>query len=224
MIHLQTYGKQTASWHELVDVAAMREAGFTALVGAPSGNTHRWVRGDATIDILVPRGLKEGRSDGRRPSGGWVTTVTSAGAQFLLKRSSPVEVEVAGRTGVIQVPDLLGAIYGKCSALLNVGDSKPDRHLQDTLLLASVVGLNEFRALHSLTENEINRLRGGLALALRENSYWEETHEVVVRAKEFSTAVGTFADWRTAQAKGEYYDGVISVHLGINTGSARPLR
>lgn len=63
-----------------------------------------------------------------------------------------------------------------------------------------------------------------LALALRENSYWEETHEVVVRAKEFSTAVGTFADWRTAQAKGEDYDGVISVHLGINTGSARPLR
>ena len=95
--------------------------------------------------------------------------------------------------------------------LLNVGDSKPDRDLQDILLLASVVGLNKFRALHSLTENEIKRLRGGLALALLENSYLKETHEVVVRAKEFSTAVGTFADWRTAQAKGEDYYGVISV-------------
>ena len=62
------------------------------------------------------------------------------------------DVTINGRAATINAPDLIGAIYGKCSALLNHLDRNVERHLGDIVLLASVVDRGDRRELGSLPQ------------------------------------------------------------------------
>lgn len=148
-------------------VQALKSAGFTALQGDPSGNLHRWVRGAASIDILVPRGLAEGLSDGRNPAGGQVTIIATAGGQFLLDHSRPTEISVNGRQATIPLPEILAAAYGKASALINVGDTSGLRDMDDLLSLISVMTSEELSGISTLRPHEKRRLRSGLLRSQR---------------------------------------------------------
>lgn len=142
-------------------VKVLRDIGFRSELSG-DGHQHRWVRGEARIDILIPRGLDSEHSDGRRRGPGRITTVATAGAQFALDRSEKITVDIGDRAGQINRPNLLGALYGKCSALLNYGDPKMARHRQDILALASVTGRSERDALEGLSRRQIQRLVNGL--------------------------------------------------------------
>lgn len=133
-------------------VAAVRDVGFQSTGVTPNGHQHRWVRGEAQIDILIPSGLDPSRSDGNRREPGRVTTIESRGLQFAIGRTRRMPVTINGRAATINAPDLIGAIYGKCSALLNHLDRNVERHLGDIVLLASVVDRGDRRELGSLPQ------------------------------------------------------------------------
>ena len=165
--------------------ATLTKVGFIPVVGDPSGNTHRWVRGDATIDILIPRFLRDGVSDGTRSEAGRITTIATAGGQFLLDRSLPTRVNVSGHEAVINAPDLLGAMYGKASALLNVGDVNKERHVEDLLLLAAVADHRELQSFISLSSRQQGRLLNSLRYALNRQSLWHTNEPAIIRSRQF---------------------------------------
>lgn len=147
-------------------VVAMRRVGFEPAGVSPSGHQHRWVREGAQIDILIPSGLHPVRSDGNRQGAGRITTIESRGLQFAINRTIQMEMVINGRSANINIPDLIGALYGKCSALLNHLDRNVDRHLTDIVLLASVAGRRDRTELSSLSRRELGRLHTGLSRAI----------------------------------------------------------
>src|SRR5450830_40331 len=69
---------------------ALVELGFAATGESWEGHQHRWQRGEAQIDVLIPRHLGERAAGRRGVSGG--TTIETPGAQQALDRTQTVEV------------------------------------------------------------------------------------------------------------------------------------
>jgi len=111
--------------------------GFAADGESPTGHQHRWVREGASIDILIPRHLGE-RASSRRGYGGGTTIETKA-AQQALDRTENVEVKVAGRTGTVRRPSMLGSLVAKSAAYTIPLDTGRDRHLTDLAVLSTLV-------------------------------------------------------------------------------------
>ena len=116
---------------------------------------HRWRRGKAQIDVLLPDGVGE-RAASRRGVGGAPTLPTPGGTQAL-NRSQPVAVEVDGRNGTVLRPDLVGALVTKAAAH-GVGDAGRGRHRLDFVTLASLIGRRDFEAAN-LKPKDRRRLR-----------------------------------------------------------------
>lgn len=116
--------------------SALSQIGFSATGESLEGHQHRWARGQASIDLLIPTGLGEVASERKGVSGG--TTVPSRGSQQALDRSESVEVVVAGTSGFIRRPNLLGALISKAAAYLNI-DRYKSRHIVDFAVLASLI-------------------------------------------------------------------------------------
>jgi hypothetical protein len=62
--------------------SALIELGFAADVVSADGIQHRWKRGKALIDVLVPEGMGE-RATARRSASGFPTLATPGGTQAL---------------------------------------------------------------------------------------------------------------------------------------------
>ena len=116
----------------------MVKIGFTSAGQSPEGHEHRWIRGDAQIDLLVASGLGERANSRTGVTGG--TTISTPGGQGALDRAQRVEIIYQGRTTSINRPSLMGAIVMKSAAYSNKVDSYRDRHLIDVAVLASLVG------------------------------------------------------------------------------------
>lgn len=124
--------------HVLLDVTRrLYDLGFEPAGTSPQGHQHRWRRGAAVVDILIPRHLGA-RAENRKGAGGG-TTIATPGAQQALDRTHDVSIEVDGRTGMIRRPDMLGALVAKAAALEVPLDTARGRHLYDFALLASLV-------------------------------------------------------------------------------------
>lgn len=118
---------------EVTDALVRR--GFRPDGTTRSGHQHRWVRGEAVMDVLIPRNLG---SRVRRGAGG-ATTIETPGAQKVLNRTGPREVLVNGRPGKVLRPSLIGALGAKASARTVVLDPRRDRHLVDFAILATLL-------------------------------------------------------------------------------------
>jgi hypothetical protein len=115
---------------------ALKDLGFQAAGESWEGHQHRWVRGAASIDVLIPRGVGP-RARGRRGvSGG--TTLEAPGMQQALDRAEPVDVNVGRLTGVIPRPGLLGALVVKAAAYTVTSDRHRLRHLLDFAVLSTL--------------------------------------------------------------------------------------
>lgn len=147
-------------------VHALKSTGFVIDGYNASGQNHRWVRGLAQIDILVPSGQSEKTLS--YDFSGLGKVLMTRGAQFGIDRTSSVAVECAGRTFLVNRPDALGALYEKCSALLNNGDTHKQRHLHDILVLVCLLSTSERRDLIGLSGKQRSRLAWGLRRALAE--------------------------------------------------------
>ncbi len=116
---------------------ALVELGFASTGESWEGHQHRWQRGEAQIDVLIPRHLGERAAGRRGVSGG--TTIETPGAQQALDRTQAVEVVLDGRSGTVRRPSLLGALVAKAAAHTVVLDRARARHLIDFAVLTTLI-------------------------------------------------------------------------------------
>lgn len=147
----------------------LTDLGFKSLGESPSilegvkGVQHRWVKGDAQIDVLIPRFLGV-RADNRTGVTGG-RTIAAPGGQGALDRSEVIGVTVAGVTGTVIRPTLQGAVIAKASAMLIGEGVKAERHLNDLSILAALVTRGD-RVGDDVTKQEVSRVRGAYATIL----------------------------------------------------------
>lgn len=98
----------------------LTELGFASAGISAEGLQHRWIRGEASIDVLLPDGIGERASLRQGVTG--TPTLSTAGGTQALQRSETIAVMVAGREGSVRRPNLVGALVGKAAALSNSGD------------------------------------------------------------------------------------------------------
>jgi len=134
----------------------LSDLGFKSAGISAEGRQHRWVRGDASIDVLLPEGIGE-RAQEREGVTGSPTLPTQGGTQAL-RRSEVIPVAVDGREGFVRRPNLVGALVVKAAAHTNVGDQDPRRHRRDSLVLAGLITAADF-ANEALSSKDRHRLR-----------------------------------------------------------------
>lgn len=115
----------------------LADLGFAPDGTSPQGHQHRWVRGGAQIDVLIPSGVGERAAKRKGARGG--TTLQTPGAQQALHRSEAVEVTVGERTGTVLRPTLLGALVAKAAAYGVALDVAKTRHVTDFLVLCTLI-------------------------------------------------------------------------------------
>lgn len=87
---------------------ALTELGFSASGISAEGVQHRWVRDEATIDVLLPEGV--GEKAALRTGVTASPTIPTPGGTQALDRSESVAVSVEGREGYVRRPTLVGAL------------------------------------------------------------------------------------------------------------------
>ncbi|MBL6927098.1 MAG: nucleotidyl transferase AbiEii/AbiGii toxin family protein [Acidimicrobiia bacterium] len=127
-------------------------AGFSQDQPGPEGLAHRYRRGSAVFDVLVPDHMG-GRSDRRIGVG---RTVEAPGTRQALGRAEVFQVETAGHAGLVRCPSLVGAVIGKVAAVLRIDSATPNtrqKHLDDVDVLATLLGADD-RRLAALSQGE----------------------------------------------------------------------
>jgi hypothetical protein len=136
------------------------DLGFQSAGISAEGLQHRWVRGEASIDVLLPDGIGE-RASLRQGVSGSPTLPTAGGTQAL-QRSETIAVTVAGREGSVRRPNLVGALVGKAAAHTNPGDPGLGRHRRDFAILAGLLTARDFRN-EDLAKKDRQRLQAMVA-------------------------------------------------------------
>lgn len=113
--------------------------GFESAGQSPEGYQHRWKRGGALVDVLIPRHLGERAEKRRGVTGG--TTISAPASQQALDRSETVEVQAGSAFGKVNRPTILGSLIGKAGALTIIHDSLRQRQ---TCLDASPMNHNSW--------------------------------------------------------------------------------
>lgn len=167
-------------------VTALRSADFEPDGLNPSGHDHRWVRGDAQIDVLTPDFLGPNLLERKHPGLGRL--LPTRGAQFALNRTERVTVRVDDLELEVNRPDLVGALYGKCSALLVSLDLDKARHLGDIAALAAAIGPNDRRELMALRPRERRRIIHGLTKAQSSDDATDRQRRMLARLSELLTS------------------------------------
>lgn len=134
---------------------ALSDLGFVPSGESLEGHQHRWVRGSAHIDLMLPSGVGERAARRRGATGG--TLPEAPGANGALARAERVEVVLNGMRGAVWRPRLLGAIAMKAAAFAQPGGQHRDRHLIDIAVLAALVEPSDVRGFEPST-NERKRI------------------------------------------------------------------
>jgi hypothetical protein len=137
------------------------------------GLQHRWRRGAAQIDVLLPEGV--GERTAARPGAGGAPTLPTPGGTQALTRSEPLMLEVEGRVGTVRRPNLVGALVMKAAAHTAVGDVGLGRHRLDFVTLSALVARNDFRETE-LNKKDRMRLRDMLAACRADAIAMEPQH------------------------------------------------
>ncbi len=134
--------------------------GFAADGISAEGVQHRWKRGEATIDVLLPDGVGARASARSGVTGS--PTISAPGGTQALERSASVAVSVNGRSGFVRRPDFVGALIMKAAAHTSVGDAGKRRHRLDFITLAALVAARDFRG-SDLSRKDRRRLADMIA-------------------------------------------------------------
>lgn len=148
--------------------------GFQSAGESMEGHQHRWERGQAQVDVLIPRHLGE-RADSRRGVTGG-TTIAAPASQQALDRSETVEVQAGSVLGKVNRPTILGSLIGKAGALAIAGDKGRQRHIDDFLTLASVLKASDLRGV-SYGPAERNHLANMLGLLANDPGLMDQVRE-----------------------------------------------
>ncbi len=121
--------------------AALVVEGFAPPATSATGLQHRWKRGEAIIDVLIPQSLGP-RALIRTVTGG--RPIATPGAQNVLVRAERVEVTLPNdEQGAIWRPALQGALLAKAFAYTVPLDLARDRHLVDFAVLATLISVED---------------------------------------------------------------------------------
>ncbi|MEO6472266.1 MAG: hypothetical protein ABIR57_10045 [Aeromicrobium sp.] len=123
---------------------ALEDLGFKAAGISAEGRQHRWKRGEASIDVLLPEGIGETASQRQGVTGS--PTLPTAGGTQALRRTEVIAVRVDGREGFVRRPNLVGALVVKAAAHTNPGDHDLRRHRRDFAVLAGLITARDFAA------------------------------------------------------------------------------
>jgi hypothetical protein len=123
--------------------AHLLKLGFQSAGASMEGHQHRWTRGEAVVDVLIPRYLGERAGNRRGATGG--TTIAAPASQQALDRSETVRVQAGSASGRVNRPTLLGSLIGKAGALTIIDDPGRQRHIDDFLTLASVIRASDLQ-------------------------------------------------------------------------------
>jgi hypothetical protein len=134
----------------------LTDIGFESAGISAEGRQHRWMRGKASIDVLLPDGVGERASQRQGVTGS--PTLPTAGGTQALERSEVVAVTVDSREGFVRRPNLVGALVVKAAAHGNAGDPGIARHRRDFIVLAGLITTADF-ADEDLTKKDRQRLR-----------------------------------------------------------------
>ncbi|MDJ0354461.1 hypothetical protein [Pseudarthrobacter sp. PH31-O2] len=123
--------------------SVLLKLGFESAGESQEGHQHRWLRGDAVVDVLIPRHLGE-RAEGR-PGATGGTTIAAPASQQALDRAETIDVIAGAAAGRVNRPSLIGCLVGKAAALVITDDPGRERHITDFLTLAAVVTAADLR-------------------------------------------------------------------------------
>ena len=144
--------------------ATLVDLGFEAHGISAEGLQHRWVRGPASIDVLLPEGAGE-RANARLGITGSPTLPAEGGTQAL-RGTVTVAVTVEGRRGFVRRPNLVGALVTKAAAHGRTGGDRR-RHRYDLVILAGLVTATDFAA-ETLSRSDRRHLRSIVAAVERD--------------------------------------------------------
>lgn len=124
--------------------ATLVEMGFTSAGVSPSGIEHRWNRGEAQIDVLIPQGLGERLRAKVVGVSGSPTVETPAG-QIVVDHAELVDVRIGARAATVRRPTLLGALIAKAAADTTVSSSSAaaGRHLEDFVAMSAMLKVSD---------------------------------------------------------------------------------
>lgn len=140
--------------------AALVEVGFESAGESPEGHQHRWIRGDATIDVLIPENVGE-RAAARLGVTG-ATTLEARGSRQALDRAELVTVSHEGRQARIWRPNLLGALVLKAAAYTVPLDQAVKRHLLDFAVLSTLITRGD-QLVAQMSDRDRRRLGNAIA-------------------------------------------------------------
>jgi hypothetical protein len=113
---------------------ALRARGYVLEGISPEGIGHRFIKEGVSVDILAPDGLSE---KVKLLTVGGARTIGVPGGTQALKRSVQIEVRTRSTSGLVPVPNLLGALLVKVRAIQV--DDQPEAQRRDTAFLLSLV-------------------------------------------------------------------------------------
>jgi hypothetical protein len=149
---------------------ALKSAGFEPSEAALEAEVgHRFIHDDVIFDVLAPDNV------GRRANlhtVGRATTLEVGGGTYALSRAVPVEIQVAGRQGIVNLPDLAGALVIKAvAAARDRGRRGPARHLSDLAFMLTLVD-DPIALRATLGTRNCRRIRDVTALRSPDHEGW----------------------------------------------------
>ncbi|MGO4383839.1 hypothetical protein AB4Y80_06385 [Specibacter sp. RAF43] len=134
---------RTYPHHLKAFTTTLLDLGFRSAGESPAGHQHRWLRGAAMVDVLIPRFTGD-RSE-KRPGATGGTTIAAPAVQQAVDQAEVVDVEAGSSVGKVNRPTLMATLVGKAGALVIMDDPGRERHVTDFLTLATVVTARDLR-------------------------------------------------------------------------------
>jgi hypothetical protein len=103
---------------------------------------YKWIRADASIDILLPDHSGERVTSRTGVTGG--SLLETPGGRRVLDFSEKVKVNLDGQAAIINRPTFLGTLFIKSKALSNTNDTGKDRHMFDIATLSTIFETKDF--------------------------------------------------------------------------------
>ena len=151
--------------------AALQRRGFQPETST-TGVQHRWTRGDAVVDVLIPRHL--GQRAANRPGAGGGRTIETPGAQKVINRTEVALVRVGdrGRGSIRARPSWAPSSESGAAAFACGTGPEPQPSFRRLVLLASVLTPRDVRNQPRLDKRELALVGNAVGNARRLPSTW----------------------------------------------------
>lgn len=165
---------------------ALIDLDFDPSAPSTDGIQHRWTRGNAVIDVLIPEGAGPG-VEARSSASGFPTIAAPGGTQAL-NRTEVVDLQIGDRVGRIPRPTLIAAMVMKAAARIDTAGAGRDRHCHDFATLAAMLAASDTAIEFSAKDKK--RLRKMIDLTRNTPGALEQNPNASARLQRLSALIG----------------------------------